>query len=65
MGEKERLTGAIKVKDKEGLDHAFVIDRDSKTPNELCHAATLSHEESGRKMKVSTTQPSVVVFTAN
>ena len=65
VGEGKRLEGAIKVLDKVGLDHAFVIDRTTKNDKELCYTATLQHEESGRKMKVSTTQPSVVVFTAN
>ena len=55
MGDRQRLDGSIKVLEKDGFDHAFVIDRKTKSEKELCYTATLEHEESGRKMKVSTT----------
>jgi len=66
VGDKDRLTGAIDAGGKPGIDHAFCVD---EADPELSHAmhkvAKLECPKSGIKMQVSSTQPSVVVYTTN
>ncbi len=45
-----------------GYDHTWVLGLEG---NELCHAATLFDDESGRVMDVYTTEPGIQVYTAN
>ena len=67
IGDKERLTGAIDGGGKPGIDHAFLVDQADGNIDSLAfaEAGCLRHEASGRQMKVFTTQPATVVYTAN
>ncbi len=47
---------------KDGLDHAWVINRKEK---ELTMACVLSEPESGRAVEILTTQPALQVYTGN
>ena len=55
VGDDERLSGAVKAGSRNGIDHTFVINKQSNESNELNFAAILEHEKSNRKMRVSTT----------
>lgn len=48
-----------------GIDHAFLVNRDSINSTAFCEVGTLRHAESGRQMKIWTTQPAAVIYTAN
>lgn len=55
-----------------GYDHNFVLDKRpdngdiiKDVPEYLNFAAALSHEESGRSVKVFTTQPAIQIYTGN
>ena len=68
IGSGNRLSGAIDGGGKPGVDHAFLVRRnEGETVNDSIfkEAGQLYHEGSSRKMKVSTTQPALVVYTAN
>ena len=66
FADKGRLEGAILMGGKPGLDHCFVNDRKGgANAQDFVEVATLRHEDSGREMKVWTTQASTVVYTAN
>ena len=66
IGDKERLTGAIDGGGMPGIDHAFLVDRAGGIDSmEFVEAGCLRHEASGRQMKLFTTQPATVVYTAN
>ena len=66
VGDCERLAGAIDGGGMPGVDHAFLVDRDGGISSTgFVEAATLQHEGSGRQMRVWTTQPAAVVYTAN
>lgn len=63
---KDRLGGAIDGGGMPGIDHAYLIDRsEGIDSNTFAEAGTLKHEVSGRQMKVFTTQPAAVIYTAN
>ena len=55
VGDDERLSGGLKVGDKIGLDHTFVINKPLENQSELHYAATLKHDKSKRTMRISTT----------
>ncbi|TKK64541.1 galactose mutarotase [Ilyomonas limi] len=62
----KRLGTAINdavLKNDRGYDHNFVLKHHHS--EELVHAATLSDNETGRKMDVYTTAPGIQVYTAN
>lgn len=48
-----------------GIDHNFVIDRESEDEGDLVPAAELYDEESGRLMIVETTEPGIQCYTMN
>jgi aldose 1-epimerase len=48
---------------KGGYDHNWVLNRSED--NSLFHAATLYHSESGREMKVLTTEPGIQFYSGN
>ena len=65
IGDKERLAGAIDGGGKPGIDHAFLVPREDINAKNFVSVGTLRHAASGRQMKVSTTQPAAVCYTAN
>lgn len=46
-----------------GYDHNYVLNRSEN--DSLIHAATLYHSDTGREMKVMTTEPGVQLYTGN
>lgn len=48
-----------------GYDHNFVLNRSSNSEDSLFHAATVRHPESGREMKVFTTEPGLQFYSGN
>lgn len=55
ISDKERLSGAIDGGGKPGIDHAFLVDRDSTDSKTFVEVGTLKHAASGRAMSISTT----------
>ncbi|MDL2325221.1 galactose mutarotase [Ruminococcaceae bacterium OttesenSCG-928-A16] len=51
------------IKGAGGYDHAFILNKD--TPRELVLAAIARHPETGRSLRVYTTQPSMQFYTGN
>ena len=48
-----------------GYDHNFVLKRSTQSEDSLFHAATVRHPESGREMKVFTTEPGLQFYSGN
>ena len=55
IGDKERLAGAIDGGGMPGIDHAFLINRDSINSNTFQEVGLLHHSPSGRKMRIFST----------
>ncbi|WP_020208682.1 aldose epimerase family protein [Gilvimarinus chinensis] len=55
--------GDSEVQEAGGVDHNFVIDQD--TSNKLAPVAILTDPDTGRRMRVFSTQPGVQVYTGN
>lgn len=69
---KEQLSGLnsiadqLKLTGKTGLNEYFIInDHAGSERNALKHAATLEHEESGRRLDIYTTYPGLMVYTGD
>jgi aldose 1-epimerase len=63
--DKERLTGSVGGGDHAGIDHPFCVNEEGNFGPAMRLVAELHDKSSGRQMKVSTTQPAVVVYTSN
>lgn len=65
LGESGRLTGAIDGGGRNGIDHAFIVNRNNIDSDSFSEVGTLRHQNSGREMKIWTTQPATVIYTTN